>query len=366
MNKDLLPVIDSLYATVEVPAAWPSALAKVSGLLDASVGMIATPSSSQRQSPFYVDYNHSPEAAEAYARHYHAQDEMLHRAVGEGLFRVGTAVLGEEVVSRQELHKTAYYNEFMRPMMNAESAMAAVLSDEATDHCLPSLFTSFFRRPGAEPFTQKDVQQLMQIAPHLRRAVMLRHTMLDLVERQAHLATAFDAFSQPIMLLTPDGQLIHANLAGQDQLDDWQCQRHLGRWPREIDKTIHLAGKGQVAAARLTGKSATLIVIAYPLGERMAAVMDCRPSTIMLLIVDTRKPPSELYGAVAKAYGLTPAETRLLPLLAQAMAPAEMAGRMCVDISTIRTQLSSIYGKTGLRRQQDVMVMLGCLPPLKS
>lgn len=129
---------------------------------------------------------------------------------------------------------------------------------------------------------------------------------------------------------------------------------------------IKLAGKGEVAAARLAADAESLIVIAYPLGECTAGLMDCRPSTIMMLIVDTRKPPSELYSAVAKAYSLTLAETRLLPLLAKAMTPIEMARLMCVDISTIRSQLSSIYGKTGLRRQQDVMVMLGCLPPLSS
>lgn len=362
MNKEILSVIDSLYATVETPAAWPSALADVSRFLDASIGMIATPSSSQRQSPFYVDYNHSPEAGEAYAQHYHAQDLMLHRAIGQGLFRVGTAVLGDDVVSQKELRQTAYYNEFMRPMMNAESVMAAALSDQTTDHCLPSLFTSFFRPPGVEPFTKKDISQLMQIAPHLRRAVMLRNTMQALVERQTHLTTAFDTFSQPILLLTPNGQLIHANRAGQNQLDTWQHQGHLRRWPREIEKVVHLAGKGEAAAIRLEDESVDLIVIAYPLGARTAEVMDCRQSSIMLLIVDTRKPPSELYSAVAQAYELTLAETRLLPLLAQAMAPAEIAKLMCVDISTIRSQLSSIYSKTGLRRQQDVMVMLGCLP----
>src|SRR3989344_5707147 len=48
-------------------------------------------------------------------------------------------------------------------------------------------------------------------------------------------------------------------------------------------------------------------------------------------------------------YGLTPAEAALLPLLLQGMTPREMADNRHVKMPTVRSQLASLYAKTGTR-----------------
>jgi DNA-binding CsgD family transcriptional regulator len=58
---------------------------------------------------------------------------------------------------------------------------------------------------------------------------------------------------------------------------------------------------------------------------------------------------------LAAACRLTPAETRVLQLLLAQLNPKEIAESQGVSIRTVRTQLSSIYGKTGARGQSDLV-----------
>lgn len=365
MKDGMLTVVDRLYETVESPEDWATAMAEISRFFDATTGMIATPTATQRQSPFYVDYNHAPEAAEAYARDYHAHDVFQQCAIGRGLFKAGNALCSNDLIPQAELRQSRFYNEFLLPTMDAESYLGAVVSDSETDPALPPLFISLFRRPGQAEFTPDDARCLKQLVPHLRRAKTLQHTLDALNHQQAQFAQTFDAWSQPILLLASDGRLLHANQAGQQRLLAWQQQRLVAPWPKEVARLVQRARRGQVAAERLIEGKTQSVVIAYPVGERSADVLQCRPSSLMLLIVDQHQPSSEVYRAVALAYGLTSAEIRLLPLLAQARKPSEMAEVLRVELSTIRSQLSAIYSKFGLRSQQDVIAMLGSFPSLQ-
>ena len=365
MDENVFTIIDRVYETVETPESWSTTLEQISRLVGASTSMIAMPTPTQRHEPVYVTHNLSTEAIEAYESTYYQHDLFRHRAFERELFQVGNTFPGEALASHQELRQSTFYNEYLRPLMGVDGYLGTVLSDEKADHLMPSLFASFFRPAGAEPFGSDEVRTLQQLGPHIRRAVLLQQTLASLGKRQEDLSKAFDAFSQIIILLDASGQLLHANRQGQQQLDAWQRRHRARRWPVEVGKVVQSALDGQVSAERLPEENGAWLAIAYPLGEHSAAVLDCRPATLMLMIVDTRRPPTELHAALASAYGLTTAETRLLPLLAQALSPAEMAMTLRVDISTIRTQLSAIYAKTGTRRQQDVMTLLGRLPALQ-
>ena len=57
-------------------------------------------------------------------------------------------------------------------------------------------------------------------------------------------------------------------------------------------------------------------------------------------------------------YGLTPAECRVTMLLLDGKAPKEIAGEAGVTIDTVRSQIRSIFGKTGVNRQSDLIRIL--------
>ena len=65
----------------------------------------------------------------------------------------------------------------------------------------------------------------------------------------------------------------------------------------------------------------------------------------------------------AAVYGLTGAERRVLTELARDRSPQDIASDGGVSVRTIRTQLSSIYGKAGVAGQRELLAQLLQFPP---
>jgi DNA-binding CsgD family transcriptional regulator len=72
-------------------------------------------------------------------------------------------------------------------------------------------------------------------------------------------------------------------------------------------------------------------------------------------------PSEELLGAL---FGLSRAEARLALGLLMGRSTAECARAAGVGVATIRSQLHSIFIKTGVRRQAQLVALLARVPPL--
>lgn len=78
-------------------------------------------------------------------------------------------------------------------------------------------------------------------------------------------------------------------------------------------------------------------------------------------------PRTALAAAVldlANGVGLTPAEARVLDLLCAGARPAEIASRLGVAVSTVRTQIGSIRHKTGTTSIRALVRQVAVMPPL--
>jgi DNA-binding CsgD family transcriptional regulator len=73
--------------------------------------------------------------------------------------------------------------------------------------------------------------------------------------------------------------------------------------------------------------------------------------------------PSEKMLSVL--FGLSPAEARLAHGLLVGRTPNEHARHAGVGVATVRTQLHSIFSKTGVRRQAELVALLARVPALQ-
>jgi DNA-binding CsgD family transcriptional regulator len=81
----------------------------------------------------------------------------------------------------------------------------------------------------------------------------------------------------------------------------------------------------------------------------------------MIVLADPdQQSPSE--RDVAEFFGLSPAESRLVIALLAGKKLGEVAIDFGVQITTLRTQLSSILRKTGVTRQVDLIRLLSNVP----
>jgi DNA-binding CsgD family transcriptional regulator len=78
---------------------------------------------------------------------------------------------------------------------------------------------------------------------------------------------------------------------------------------------------------------------------------------VMLLIhAPEHAGPLDSLKNYATRYRLTPAEARVLTLLLSDLGPQQIADHLGVNIRTVRSQLSSLYTKTGTKNQRDLIV----------
>jgi DNA-binding CsgD family transcriptional regulator len=64
---------------------------------------------------------------------------------------------------------------------------------------------------------------------------------------------------------------------------------------------------------------------------------------------------------VAELFGLSSAEVRVLALLLDGAAAGEIAAQTGTRLPTVRTHIRSIFGKTGVKRQIDLVRLLSSM-----
>jgi DNA-binding NarL/FixJ family response regulator len=81
----------------------------------------------------------------------------------------------------------------------------------------------------------------------------------------------------------------------------------------------------------------------------------------MILVSNSdKKPVSET--ELTQLYGLSPAESRVALALTQGKRMTELAREFDVQITTLRTQLSSILKKCEVERQSDLVRLIASIP----
>ena len=108
--------------------------------------------------------------------------------------------------------------------------------------------------------------------------------------------------------------------------------------------------------------SGQLLALALPL-ENATDKPHPQPGACMLLLA--RHGQAAVPDFVMRIFGLSPAEARLLPLLLRGCTPQQIAQELGVKVTTVRSQLSSVFAKTGATRQQDLIRLLGRVPPVQ-
>jgi DNA-binding CsgD family transcriptional regulator/PAS domain-containing protein len=237
---------------------------------------------------------------------------------------------------------------------------------------------AFCRHESVGLITDREIRLLRMLAPHLRRAV----TITDLIDMKSLETEAFsgtlDAVAVGIILVAEDGAILHANRAAQDMLErktpvaatrgklrvsDFKATDRLRRAiavAAANEPQIGNAGVG-IALCGQSGGVATAHVLPLARGDLRTRLMP-RAAAAVFVTSDLRLPFARL-DAVADAFGLTRAETRLLDRLMRGDSMAEAAAAMNIAMTTAKTHRSRLLAKTGTRRQAGLISLVHRLVP---
>jgi len=268
----------------------------------------------------------------------------------------GMLGLAEEVVPLSELERTAYYNEFMKPM-GTYYGIGGVLRTDANG--LEAI--SLFRAKSQGPFSTGEQRLLAQLGSHFRRARTVWDRIESLAQRSESLKGVLDTMRCALATCDERGRVTFANAAAAEDL---KRGRVLGIAPggflslragaaqdrlRTASRHAALGKAGCVAVPRPWPLSPLVVNLAPRVNQGLVR------QVVVAWEADTRSEFGDVEPeALRTALGITPAELRVALLVTNGCDTKMIGERLNVEPNTVRVHLKRIYSKTGATGRADL------------
>jgi DNA-binding CsgD family transcriptional regulator len=357
--------IESCYNAVMAPHLWPGALQELAESLGAASGTFFNRDRGDGQVPMSSGHR---EFADLWLRNqFHAPCPISVRAPLRYLAGYDTT-LQQEIISEEEMRRSAYFNETARPAKR-EWWAATGWSVGDKSWCI-----SFYRTGRQGPFSPREAARLRLLQPHLARITSLADRLSDAGVLSA--LSALERLRSAALVIDGRGAAIHMNALAEDLLgEDFNLVRGL---PAARDASSNRALRKLVAAAAsqprggevpLHGRIVInrdgvpwLLVEVMPITEFASDVFG--EARAVLLLTDLAAPRVADSALLAYVFGLTAAEAKLAGHITSGSGLDEAASGLGVARETARSQLKAVFLKTNTRRQAELVALAGRLRPL--
>jgi DNA-binding CsgD family transcriptional regulator len=238
------------------------------------------------------------------------------------------------------LASPAYREVYSR--FGTEHAMGGFVCERGGRAVAVRLFRS--RREGA--FRLREIRRYERLIPHLGRSIDLAQLRSRATLLAAAVGDGSIAPGESFCVIDEDGSLMASGGEAQELLAiDGGAGRTLLSRVRQGDAfaRVGLADGRELVASRSEERR-----------PRTVAGL-CGP--VFVLVARGRQEAGWRARRAAESHGLTRAETRLLEALCGSERPTltEAAQRLAIGRETAKTQLRSIFQKTGVNRQADLL-----------
>lgn len=265
-----------------------------------------------------------------------------------------------------ELERDPFYQEFLRPAGFFWHANLALTEgrDEVVELSLKRL-----RKAG--PYQRSDAAMLDVVAPDLLVAARLAKYTLDAEARG--MTRLLERRGTPVFELDSWGRVLSRRHAAEVE---HACpllvigRRLAASDPRAqpaLDRAIArvAAAPGATALVPLTGpQSRRSFLQVLPVPGRARDIFLSAAWLAVLIDGDATQPGVWLEaGTVASALALTDREAAVTFLIAEGATLPDVGRRLGMQIGTVRAHLRSVFAKTGMSRQADLVALLGRLRP---
>jgi DNA-binding CsgD family transcriptional regulator len=282
--------------------------------------------------------------------------------------------LDDEFVARDP-----FYQEFLLPHRRRyASACKLVASEDAT------VVLSTLRTPEQGPLPPSAIGFLDALLPHLSRAVRIGIRNFVYSTQALVGQMLVNKLRQPVILITPGGDVMHANEAARQLLATTALVKvtngklsltggaagELLRRCNELERSVKTGGEPgeartefqslQVTGGHGSREQLYAFFTLVPPQEAMGA-FGLRP-VILLLFYHPASAPAIDSSLLFAVFGLSPAECPIATALAEGRSLKEIARAQGTQHDTVRKQLRSIYQKTATNRQPELVRLLLHLP----
>jgi DNA-binding CsgD family transcriptional regulator len=221
------------------------------------------------------------------------------------------------------------------------------------------------RRHG--PFSEDERGRIAALLPHLRRVLQIKDRLAKAGTRAENLLEAMDRLPFGVLLLSDDLTVVEASASARATLaanDSVHAQGGRLGFRRSTDaqafaRTLaanpaDAAGSEGVVVVRRLTEPGDVTLLTMPLEAAPDEWTRPRARHLVLVFDSVRTPPPSQV-LLQRTYGLTASEARLAASLATGLSLAEIAERRGLSVQTLRSQLKSVFGKTGISAQTQLV-----------
>lgn len=365
--------LDACYDAVVDPASWVEALHGLARSLDAVCCMFYPqhPEDTLLQMPASHDFRDF--LGEFVRDGWWLNDHRADR--GWPMFNAGrTVVLEEEVATEEERRALAAYHD-LYPRYDVPWWAGLGFRVSERQWVFPIL-----RSERAGRFARAEAAQMEPIVPHLRRMISISEKLafgrvvstLDILDHVRVAALALDWRSRVIRMnsaakaLLGDGiACVAGRLEATDRRSDGALQRLLAAAvsPEAADLSTQSAATSTLPVTIRRFGRRPLVAEAMPAAGLFGDILQQARALVFIADMEARNQPRQ--ERIAAILGVTAAESLLLARLAAGDGLAEAAAAIGISIHTARSQLKSLFAKTGTHRQAELVALgerIGSLP----
>ncbi len=356
-------LLDAIYTAAEDYTQWDGALSSLVDGLGAVGGALHSGTRDGSAFSFGPSFRIDPECQAVYAQHYYSVNP-LNSALSR--VSVGVAAPDHRLVPPREMERTEMHNDYMRRFGICGSITLILERNKYHEACL-----GVVRSLRSEVFSDEQVALVQRLAPHLQRAIALNWRFFALEEKGKTLEAAVERMATAVLLIDRSGLIRYSNAAGEGVLEKCDGLKVVqGRLAADHSSAqdrlsglmrAALADKGARGASTYLPRRSSvrpLLIKIMPVRQDNDFWVSSCQARAMVFISHPDAEQADAAAEAMNAYGLTPAEKRLLKALIGGCSLREAAEIVGITRATSRNRLARIMAKTDTHRQSELIQLI--------
>jgi len=366
-------IVQSIYRASAGLAPWLAALEGAAHAFDAwAVQLLGVDKRSGTVTFSYEAGRAPPESGLDYMRTYHRIDP---RVALQRPWPVKKWLACQEHFDDAYVATSPFYQDFLIPYGGRYLFGAKLIEDDA---CIVLL--GHLSRFGKPPLDGDQRAAFERIGEHIAQAFDIQRHLSRVAERDALGFALLDRLRQPVVLLDPNRRITFSSEAAKailrrgDVIYDHEGTLACRSTESDLDLTLAMRELALAPINSNDARKAPLdrrpIRLRRGMGPQILAgtLLALRPKDVMgafgrspqaLLTIYEPGVASEVDPfLLATTFDLTPAEGRVAARLASGLTLEAIAREFNISIWTVRSQLKSVFEKTGTNRQADLVRLL--------
>lgn len=261
-------------------------------------------------------------------------------------------------------------DEAFRPWLTEEAIV------DTTGLVIPSseeenLLLVLQRNETAGRFTERELEQLNLLAPHIKQTVQLFLNFYRQRSQSTSLQIAINSLPQPTIILNSVLQVLYINGAAEKLISNHKVieikEEYITIQNAEVHNqfmfhalnlatraTFDIANELNISIAVPSKRSNVLLTLS-PMFDQQS---EEKSRGVLLQLFDTQSNNFPNAERIQEALNLTSAETEVCVLLSQGYGVVEIAQQRKVSVNTVREQLRRVYKKTRYTRQSELVTAI--------